>query len=644
VESQGLSDVRDARMAELCVPARSSPSSFLPPGPFRATWEGWISVDLGTDCTFLAVGTGHLEVTVNGKPALRSEGPDFSKAQGTPVFLKKGRNRLLARYESPGADEDAFVRLFWSSSDFPLESVGPLVTSHDASAAPLRIRRREREGRELFAARRCGKCHAVEPRGMPELEMDAPSLKDVGARLRGEWMARWIQDPRALRPTATMPNVLHGGLQDAADIASYLSTLGAPEGSWTEPSPEAVTAGGVLYAELRCIGCHTRPGADPAPDRQSMRFVRAKWKPAGLRDFLLEPEKHYAWIRMPNFKLTPDEATKLSAFLLSQSRELPAWERPAGDPERGKKRLAEAGCLACHEAPIPNLSRAPALAQLPPEGWSRGCLAEDPPRAPRHALAPAEREALQAFASTDLASLGRDAAPEFAERQIHALRCAACHKRDDRQDLWSEVKGETENLKPPKKEENAEFAEPPPAEHVIPTLSWTGEKLKPEWTAAFLRGEIAERPRPYLQLLRMPFFKSRAEGIVRGLVLEHGCPAKSPSEPAPDPALAEIGRKLSGPNGGLDCIACHGIGPKGATKVFEAPAPNFKYSRARIRSDYFRRWVLAPLRVEPGTKMPQFFENGQTKLTEILDGDANRQIGALWEFLLEGEQIRPPSP
>src|SRR5581483_10127902 len=94
--------------------------------------------------------------------------------------------------------------------------------------------------------------------------------------------------------------------------------------------------------------------------------------------------------------------------------------------------------------------------------------------------------------------------------------------------------------------------------------------------------------------------------------------------------------------GGLDCLSCHGIGPKGATKVFEAPAPNFKVVRARLRKDYYDRWVREPLRLEPGTKMPQFIKDGRTQLTEILDGDGVKQADALWQFLLEGDRIRPP--
>ncbi len=40
--------------------------------------------------------------------------------------------------------------------------------------------------------------------------------------------------------------------------------------------------------------------------------------------------------------------------------------------------------------------------------------------------------------------------------------------------------------------------------------------------------------------------------------------------------------------------------------------------------------------------MPQFFPEGQSHLTEFLGGDARQQIEALWQYVLEGERIRPP--
>src|SRR5262245_60139686 len=58
LEAAGVQDARDVRLAALYVPEGTSSSPFLAPGPFKATWEGFISVDLATDCEFSAAGNG----------------------------------------------------------------------------------------------------------------------------------------------------------------------------------------------------------------------------------------------------------------------------------------------------------------------------------------------------------------------------------------------------------------------------------------------------------------------------------------------------------------------------------------------------------------------------------------------------------
>lgn len=642
-------DARVARLAALYVPAGRPPTPFLAPGPFEAVFEGFVAVDLGTDGSFSAAGRGALEVRVNDTLALEARGDDFSKAQGPSVFLKKGRNRLLVRYSSP-AEGDAFFRLSWSSQDFPREPVGPPAVYHDPSMPALARPSFLRQGLEVLTSRRCIQCHPAfegaektKIAGWLETELKGPSLKDVGARLRPEWMARWIHNPRALRADASMPRFADLDAQEAADLAAFLATLGTPPPDAPAPAPEAVAEGGRLFAQLRCVGCHTRPDREPDSSRVPLSHVAAKWRPEALREFLKAPARHYPWIGMPDFGLTDAEASALAAFLRARSRsEGPSG--PEGNAHRGAERARARRCASCHE--IPGIDRPPELAglrRIPGEGWTRGCLAPRPEgSAPDFGLTETERRAAAAFATTtDRSALSREESVEFAERQVRALRCVACHRRDGQTALWASLQGEVKDLLPPKKPADPDFEEAPAEELPVPSLTWAGEKLKPEWTARFLAGRIPERPRPFLAPLRMPAFRA-AEALARGLAASHGFPPSSAPEPAPDPELAAAGRKLAGPNGGFDCLACHGIGNRAATKVFEAPGPNLKLARDRLTKEYFVRWMRAPLRLEAGTKMPQFFPDGRSPLVEVLDGDAARQIEALWQYLLEGENLRPP--
>ena len=46
----------------------------------------------------------------------------------------------------------------------------------------------------------------------------------------------------------------------------------------------------------------------------------------------------------------------------------------------------------------------------------------------------------------------------------------------------------------------------------------------------------------------------------------------------------------------------------------------------RLLPEYFRRWMSSPLRVDPQTKMPAYFNQGQSALFDILDGDAGSRL------------------
>ena len=137
----------------------------------------------------------------------------------------------------------------------------------------------------------------------------------------------------------------------------------------------------------------------------------------------------------------------------------------------------------------------------------------------------------------------------------------------------------------------------------------------------------------------MPAFKSRAGLLANGLAAQHGYSPQTPAEPPIDMDLARIGQKLIGKDGGFSCVSCHGVGNMEALEVFESEGINFAYSSERLLPQYYRRWVRNPLSIDPQTKMPVYFDEGKSPLTEALDGDAEQQIEALWQYLRLGTQM-----
>jgi mono/diheme cytochrome c family protein len=237
-------------------------------------------------------------------------------------------------------------------------------------------------------------------------------------------------------------------------------------------------------------------------------------------------------------------------------------------------------------------------------------------KAPFHAFASVEIADIQAFAPGARDSLSRLVPAEFAERYTRLLNCTACH-------------GQLEGF---------------------PPLELLGSKLKPEWSARFIGGEIPHKIRydahpkgePWLEA-RMPAFKAHAPYLAAGLAARDGFPPSSAATQSPDQALAQVGRKLVGKDGGFSCVSCHGVGSLLAMEVFESEGINLVYSADRLQPDFYRRWLRAPTSIDSQTKMPVYFDEGKSPLTEILGGDGEKQIDAIWAYLQLRDKMQPPA-
>jgi mono/diheme cytochrome c family protein len=615
----------------LYVEAGKSPTPFLPAGRFSAIWEGFLNAELRSDLVFQAELSGGFKLEINGQVTFETSRSGGASAVSASVRLNKGPNPLKATFTSPPRG-DAWVRLSATEKGTNTSSI-PLAMLTHAGTPALQQAARLRLGRELLLEHRCAKCHAhkLSNESLPELSMDGPSLEGIGSRRNFDWMARWILDPKAQRASANMPKLLRGqeAARDAEAIAAFLASLKSnTEASFADSRAAEKMATPALNGErkhlfekLHCGGCHTPPEAkEIEPGKSSVKHVAEKFSPGKLAEFLRKPEAHYAWIRMPNFNLAAAEAKALADLLLAAA-DPPSGKAAPEDQatlERGKRLVQTSGCLNCHDLKLENKFSAPRLAELAPAKWQLGCLAAEAKpdsHAPQFGFTMEEREALQAFGGTDRASLARHVPAEFAERQARALNCAVCHGQIDG----------------------------------VPPVEVLGGKLKPEWAARFIGGAIPYKPRAerhpggdiWLEA-RMPVFKSRAELLARGLAAQHGYPQQMPPEPPIDRELARIGQQLVGKAGGFSCVSCHGVGSQPATEVFESEGVNFAYAAERLLPDYYRRWLRSPTSIEPQTKMPVYFDEGRSPLTEVLDGDAEKQIDAIWQYLRLGRDMPPP--
>ena len=91
--------------------------------------------------------------------------------------------------------------------------------------------------------------------------------------------------------------------------------------------------------------------------------------------------------------------------------------------------------------------------------------------------------------------------------------------------------------------------------------------------------------------------------------------------------------------GGLGCISCHDISgiPNTGTR-----GPDLATIDQRVRYDWYARWLSQPLRMAPGTRMPQAFIDGNSPLSAVLHGDGDAQAAAMWAYLSLGPGLPLP--
>jgi mono/diheme cytochrome c family protein len=651
-QAGGAIDYRNTRVLSLYVAENSAASPFIAAGPFTATFSGNMNKDVWDFITFSAVGTGALKLIVGEKTVL--DIPLGNLADGKPgkIKINKGANPFTLIYTSP-TQGDAQLRVFWSSEEFPIEPVPATIFTHDVAAKDLRAANKIRLGRELSATLRCTKCHATDAKaetGLPELAIDAPDLRAIGSRLNQGWMASWLRDPKAMRTHATMPKLIHGAGKtpadldkEAASIAAYLATLGKAEDGDIANDEATRAKGGHLFGKLGCVTCHSANGNTPAP--MDLSYVKAKFKPKALVAFLKAPSEHYKWINMPTFGLSDDEATQLAAYLLHTQTKAPPHTISGGEAELGKVLMAGSGCVNCHQIDGQHPLVLPKLSELGGEKRAKGCLATDEisrGRAPDFGLTSTQVSALRAFVNTDQQSLKHHDMSEFAERRITAQNCIACHQRDGANSTLSGMTGLLEELHASLPADKHGAAPSEEGEHggaaagnPPPLLTFTGDKLRPEWMAKFIAGKIPYRPRPWLDM-RMPAFPATADLLAKGLAMSHGRPPITPVPIDMEGPTVEDGNKLFGMDGGFNCIQCHSVGSTAAVAIFEAPGINLGYANQRLQKDYYHGWMLNPLRFEPTTRMPKFaLDDGTTPLTDVLEGKAKDQFEAIWKYLNE---------
>lgn len=177
-------------------------------------------------------------------------------------------------------------------------------------------------GRLLVEELNCTACHQADAAlAARQLPRPAPSLENIGARVRPEYLLDFITNPHATKPGTPMPAALaalppaerEGAARAIVNFLAAGSRLPEQAGN-----RKFAQNGERLFHTIGCTACHApRNGQKvstattiPLPD------LKAKTTIPALAEFLKNPQHFRPAGRMPSLNLNNDEARDLAHYLI----------------------------------------------------------------------------------------------------------------------------------------------------------------------------------------------------------------------------------------------------------------------------------------------------------------------------------------
>lgn len=645
-DGQTLLDIERRRLPALMVKPDEHFSPFVEKKNVMIRFSGYVKLKLKGTYQLSIQGSGKVQLLVN--KAFRLSTQDLNNPVSKQAELVKGYNSFELLYFPPESG-NAKLRVYWEHESIAKEPI-PSTVFYSSNQVNFRTDSATAEksfshfsqlhsGRQLFLNHNCQKCHSGPAKMHPfYAEKDAPDLAISGGRLDNQWLQQWLLKPSLLRNQTTMPQMFGSGSAKevsskdsaaVADLAAFVQSVGTKSKNELKDLMKDSHAdkGGDIFENLGCIGCHhfSEPESADEYDRISLHFAAAKFRSGRLAEFLLDSRAHYRWSRMPQFRLTPEQATNLEAFIREESKGqlIATSSKSTPDIENGKRLFSTTGCTNCHPLKVaPKTLAAPNWQGANP---TQGCLAAEADRkqlgrVPHFGFNGKQLSELQSFIqSRSLESISRINRGYFAVRALKQLRCISCHDLDHEQATLPYII-----------EEEGAVGLPP---NRVPMLTYAGEKLQPEWSEKLITGKLPYRVREHFRV-QMPGFPERGKLIAQGLSASHGFERRENSDFQPNTELTRIGNAVAAMESGLSCNRCHAIADKKPNAAFDAQSTNLVYAARRLRKEYYLRWMLDPLRIDKQTKMPRFSEDREsTSLKSVANGDAKQQFEALWHYL-----------
>ncbi|MCB9771797.1 MAG: c-type cytochrome [Candidatus Omnitrophica bacterium] len=236
-------------------------------------------------------------------------------------------------------------------------------------------------GLQLIERAGCYACHSIDK--YKDWPKPGPNLEHLASKSTAEWTYRWIADPKSFRHNTWMPSYFNQSnnsdpeskarsQQEIHAIVHYLFAESSEFKMKSMPQPGDATKGEELVASIGCFGCHNIDHSQKKMTRDRTMLTKeqgpnligfgTKTSKIWLYEWLKNPQRYHPETRMPDLRLTDNEAADIAAFLSKDTNEsfnnqpiAPINDKIVDDLVRGflQKSLSEVET----EAKLPKMSR-----------------------------------------------------------------------------------------------------------------------------------------------------------------------------------------------------------------------------------------------------------------------------------------------
>jgi len=510
-------------------------------------------------------------------------------------------------------------------NDQEIHAIAHYLRTNSQSYSPTRWPGRGNvlRGKKLVASVGCMACHQLDSEaktrseGLNEIgRQHGPNLIGMGSKTSADWIYDWLKNPSQYSPHTKMPN-LRLTQSEAADITAFLigdknddfmagevpavdeaildkiileglsrlNTENAAKGQLSKMDLDAKLefTGKKMISKYGCFGCHNIKGFEKV-NPIGADLTKIGSKPVHKLDFgyvHLEHSNH-AWF--------------------TQKLKNP--------------RVFDKGFVRAHDDKL----------KMPNFGFSDSEI-----EAIVTALLGFKANAVKV--SKRKPNTVNNALIADGQKIIQKFNCKGCHIIEgDGGGIEPTI---TEWLKVHKNMDDLE-AEALTKSYSPPNLVGEGKKVQTDWLFHFLSNP--ETIRPWLQV-RMPTFSMTTEeknGIIKyfSALDNEDFPFTRAHAKASAVNLA-AGKKLFSADY-LNCGTCHIQGSKFPSGSPDSWAPDFALAKTRLKPDWVVDWLINPIGLLPGTKMPSFYdpENmDQSGPPDVFGGKGLPQIEALRDYV-----------